>query len=149
MPEYYPPVGFHFRVEFGVPGLSADGNDVRFQEVSGLSSELGIETYEEGGENRFSHRFPNRGKFSNLVLKRGMLVNSILRIWIQNAIDNFDFIPIPVTVILLDENHTPRASWVFLNAWPVKWSYSDFKAQDNSLVIETIELAYNNFTRIQ
>ena len=51
MANYYPPVGFHFRVEFDLP--QASDNDIRFREVSGLSMELEEETYNEGGENRF------------------------------------------------------------------------------------------------
>ena len=67
MAVYYPPVGFHFRVDFGIaPQGDLDG---RFQEVSGLASELGSEEVVEGGENRFSHRLPGRAKFGNLVLK--------------------------------------------------------------------------------
>ena len=43
---YYPPVGFHFKVEFqGLSGAKAD--DVRFQEVGGLTMELGIEEIQE------------------------------------------------------------------------------------------------------
>ena len=48
MAVYYPPVGFHFRVEFDLPG--AGDSDMRFREVSGLSAELEEETYNEGGE---------------------------------------------------------------------------------------------------
>ncbi len=58
MPSYYPPVGFHFRVEF--ESISSESDDTRFQEVSGLNAELGVEELVEGGENRFSHRFPGR-----------------------------------------------------------------------------------------
>jgi len=65
---YYPPVGFHFKVEF--VGIGND-NDVRFQSVSGLSVEFDTEAYEEGGENRFEHTLPVRTKYPDLSLKRG------------------------------------------------------------------------------
>lgn len=149
MPEYDIPVGFHFRVEFGLPEVGNQSSDVRFQEVTGLSAELTTETYDEGGENRFSHRFPNRAKYGNLVLKRGMFVNTVLKRWITNAIEHFEFDPTTVTVVLLNEQHAPLASWEFTNVWPVKWAVSDFKAQDNSLIIESMELTYNYFRRIQ
>ena len=148
MPVYYPPVSFHFRVEFAF--LPAESRDARFQEVSGLTAELGIEEVVEGGENRFSHRLPNRAKYSNLVLKRGLLTDSELIDWCKNAIENFEFEPATVNVTLLNEEHQPLAdTFSFVNAWPVKWSVSDFKAQDNSLVVETLELAYKYFTRIK
>ncbi|MDQ6969595.1 MAG: phage tail protein [Mariprofundus sp.] len=143
---YYPPKGFHFRVEFG--SLASEG-DTRFQEVAGLVSELGIEELVEGGENRFSHRLPSRAKYGNLILKRGLFTNSKLIAWCRDAIEHFEFSPATVNVTLLNEHHEPVAeTYSFVNAWPVKWSVSDFKAQDNSLVIETLELAYQNFTRV-
>lgn len=148
MPEYYPPVGFHFRVEFGLFGIGEGGVDSRFQEVSGLSSELGVESYDEGGENRFSHRFPNRAKHGNLVLKRGLLTNSALSEWCLNAIENFEITPTEVIVALLNEQHDPLAAWQFTNAWPTKWSSDPFTAQDGKLVVESMELSYNYFRRI-
>jgi len=148
MPGYYPPVGFHFRVEFGM--LPPDSNDARFQEVSGLSAELGVEELIEGGENRFTHRLPNRAKYSNLILKRGLLTDSELISWCKDAIENFTFSPTTVNVTLLNEVHEPVAdTFSFVNAWPIKWSVSDFKATDNSVVIETLQLAYSYFKRIK
>ncbi|ACN14428.1 putative phage tail protein [Desulforapulum autotrophicum HRM2] len=144
----YPPVGFHFNVAFGF--LPGDSKDARFQEVGGLTSELGIEEVVEGGENRFSHRLPTRGKFGNLILKRGLLSDSQLISWCKNAIENFLFAPATVNVTLQNENHEPLAdTYSFVKAWPVKWSVSDFKASDNAIVVETLELAYTYFTRIK
>jgi phage tail-like protein len=162
MSEYQIPVGFRFKAQFaGLPTgprdpskdpsstFSIDGtsSDVRFQEVTGLNMELGIETFEEGGVNEFSHRLPTRAKFENLVLKRGFLIKSQLVDWIRDAIENFVFTPITVTVVLLNENQEPLLTWEFNDVWPVKWSVSDFKAQENALVIETLELAYSHFKR--
>jgi hypothetical protein len=49
---YSIPRSFHFRVEFqDIGGVKA--NDVRFQDVSGINAELGIEEVKSGGENRF------------------------------------------------------------------------------------------------
>ena len=142
----YPPAGFHFRVDF--MGLSEGAQDSRFQEVSGLTAERGVEELVEGGENRFSHRLPGRAKYGNLVLRRGMLKDSSLVEWCEKAILHFDFEPLTVNVVLLNEDHQPLSAWRFERAWPVKWSLSDFKAQENSIVVETLELAYSHFTRV-
>ena len=147
MAAYYPPVGFHFRVEFSF--LPSESNDTRFQEVAGLTSELGIEEVVEGGENRFAHRLPTRGKYANLILKRGLLTDSNLIDWCKNAIENFVFETATVNVTLLNEKHEPVAeTYSFIKAWPVKWALSDFKSMDNAVVVETLELAYNYFRRI-
>ncbi len=153
MAGYYPPVGFHFRVEFGF--LPGNTQDIRFQEVSGLAAEVTTEEVTEGGENRFSHRLPTRAKYSNLVLKRGLLTDSKLINWITNAVENIeanpdadDEQPTTVNVTLLNGEHEPLAdTYSFVNAWPVKWSVSDFKAMDNSIVVETLELSYQYFTK--
>lgn len=56
-----------------------------FQEVSGLSIEIEVEEFAEGGENTFLHQVPVRSKFPNLVLKRGMSQDDYLYNWIQEA----------------------------------------------------------------
>lgn len=143
---YYPPVGFHFKVE--IDGISkGDDDDVRFQEVSGLSVQLTTEDLKEGGENRFTHKLPAKASHNNLILKRGLLKNSKLIDWCIDAIENFNFKPHDMLVTLLNENHEPLLSWSIINAWPVKWSISDLNATSNAIVVETIELNYNYFRR--
>jgi phage tail-like protein len=143
---YYPPVGFHFLVAF--LGIGND-NDIRFQSVSGLSVEYDAETFKEGGENRFEHKIPVRTKYPDLSLKRGMLKDSGVIAWCLTAFQNRTFLPIQINVSLLNENHQPLRSWLIFNAWPKKWSVSDFNAQENSVVVETLDISYSYFTIIQ
>jgi phage tail-like protein len=143
MSTYYPPLSFHFKVEFS--NISDQETDVQFQSVSGLSVEIETEEYAEGGENRFKHRFPVRTKFPNLVLKRGLLKDSKLISWCKNAIESFQFEPTNLTVKLLNEEHQPLITWNVVNAYPIKWEVSELNAEENKLSIETIELAYNYF----
>lgn len=144
MANYYPPVGFHFKVE--VLGLSPSENDTRFSEVSGLSVELGTEDVPEGGENRFIQKYPNPPRYADLVLKRGLLLHSEVASWINRAVTNFEIEPKNVDVKLLNEKHEPLMTWHFINAYPVKWMVSDFNASENALVIETLQLNYQYFT---
>ncbi len=145
MAVYYPPAGFHFRVYF--TGINATTEDAQFQEVAGLTAEIGVEELQVGGENRFSYRLPTRAKYSNLVLKRGLLISSGLIGWFRDAIESFIFKPVDLSVELLNENNNTLTSWNFKQAYPVKWAISDFKALENALVVETIELSYQYFTR--
>ncbi|MEJ8816353.1 phage tail protein [Lacibacter sp. H407] len=139
---YYPPVGFHFKVEF--VGIGND-NDIRFQSVSGLSIEYDTESFKEGGENRFEHKLPVRTKYADLSLKRGMLTDSKVIEWCLKAFENREFQPAQINVMLLNENHQPIKRWEVIDAWPKKWSVSDLNAQENGLVIETLDLAYKYF----
>lgn len=140
---YYPPVGFHFKVEF--IGLGND-NDSRFQAVSGLAVEYDTETFKEGGENRFEHKLPVRTKYADLGLKRGMLSDSEVIDWVLDALQNRSFDPRNVNVSLLNEEHEPLRTWRVERAWPKKWSVSDLSAQENSLVVESLDLSYTRFS---
>lgn len=143
MAEYYPPLGFHFKVEFSdFPG------EYQFQSVSGLSVDVDTENFAEGGENRFEHKLPVRTKYPNLVLKRGLVVDSDLIKWCRDAVENFSFKPTNLVVKLLNEKHEPLLSWNVVHAWPVKLSMTDFNAEENKIAIETIELSYNYFNRM-
>ncbi len=144
MSTYYPPVGFHFMVEFGLNGIG--NNDFRFKEVSGISLEMEEESVIEGGENRFVHKLPVRAKYPDLVLKRGMIIDSTVREWCRQSIQNYNIKPVTVWVKLLNEKHEPLKTYVFVNAWPKKWSISDFNAESSEIVIETLELAYQYYT---
>jgi phage tail-like protein len=168
-----PPLGFYFRVEFSLTvsassflnvnnlantvsnpgrglGLPND-NDSRssiemgFQEVGGLTATVGVKELPEGGENRFKHALPDRVTYSKLTLKRGLITDSSVLQWCINAISNFEFKPITIFVKLLDENHQPLVTWEVVNAYPVKWSVSNFNAEQNSIVVESMELAYQYF----
>jgi phage tail-like protein len=141
----YPPVGFHFRVEF--PDVSSADADTRFQSVSGLSATIETETVKEGGENRFSHVLPLRGQYSDLVLKRGVVADSDVIRWFRDAIESLAIEPTTVLVHLLNTEHEPLMTWNVKHAWPTKWSISDFNAESSGLAVETLELQYLYFTR--
>ncbi len=145
MSGYYPPIGFHFKVEFqGIQNTS----DIRFQSVSGINAAVpNSETYQEGGENRFTHRLPQRASYENLVLKRGLLIGSDLIEWFRQAVEDFRFTPTNVSVSLLNGKHEALERWTFYNAWPTKWNIDGFDAEKAAIVVETVELSYQYFRR--
>jgi phage tail-like protein len=143
---YEIPTVFHFKVEFSLGEPDADN---RFQEVAGLNAEIALEEVREGGLNEYAHKLPTGAKYANLVLKRGFITDSAITDWCRNALENFLFDPVDVDISLLNEEHEPLAVWQFMRAWPVKWSLSDFKAQDNALAVESMELAYRMFRRVK
>ena len=143
---YYPPVGFHFRVEFELPGT--DPKDTCFQEVSGLNVEKETMAVRSGGD-WYTYKLPTITTYSNLVLKRGMMIDSSLIKWCKENIESLDEIePISVFVTLLNEQHEPIQTFHVVHAWPLKWSVSNFNAQENSIVIESLELTYKYFKEV-
>lgn len=143
MTDYYPPLGFYYKVEFGISQVS---NDVRFQSVSGLTVEYDYESFKEGGENRFEHKLPVRTKYADMVLKRGMLTDSDVIDWLLDAFRDRVFKPASVNVILMNEKSEPLRTWKVAEAIPKKWQIGDFNANESAVVIETIELTYRYFT---
>jgi len=143
MVDYYPPLGFYYKVEFSI---SKDKNDVRFQSVSGLSVEYDYESFKEGGENRFEHKLPIRTKYSDMVLKRGMLTDSTVLKWFLDAFRERTFKPTDINVILMSEKSQPLRTWKVAHAIPKKWLISDLNANESAIVIETLELTYRYFS---
>ncbi len=148
---YYPPGAFYFSVR--VLGANPQASDASFQEVSGLQAELTVEEVVEGGENRFTHRLPRAAKYSNLVLKRGVVIgSSFLTDWATRTIGDKLTRPIVtwnIEVTLLNDAGMPLLSWVFTNAFPVKFEVSPLDSTANKILIETLELSYNYFERKQ
>jgi phage tail-like protein len=143
MATNYPPVGFFFRVEFQLGGTTS--TDSMFQEVNGLNAELQTEEIKIGGENRYSQTLPVRAKYSDLVLKRGLLVNSAVVKWCRDAIENLEIQPVTIVITLMNEKNEPLQSYNIVNAWPKKWSISDFNAQESRIVVETMDISYQYY----
>jgi phage tail-like protein len=145
-PADYPPTAFHYAVRLAGSQSAADS---RFKEASGLGVELGVEEQVEGGENRFRHRLPTAPKYSNLVLKRGLLVAAQPFFnWCKETLQNnfaSRISPKGVQLVLLDEKAQPLKTWSLYNAFPVKWSTSDFNAVEGQVLIESVELTYQYF----
>ncbi len=141
--DYYPPWGFYYRVEFGISQKLAD---VRYQSVSGLSVEYEYESFKEGGENRFEHKLPVRTRYSDLILKRGMLTDSSVINWFNRAFRDRQFEPTDINVFLLNEKGDLLKTWKVAHAIPKKWLISDLNSTENAIVIETLELTYRYFS---
>lgn len=144
MANYYPPVAFHFKVE--VLDLPANGNDVRFTEVGGLTAEMATEEVAEGGENRFIQKYPVRAKYPELVLKRGLLRDSEVWKWARECIEDFRITLKNVDIKLLDREHQPLVTWHVIGAYPTKWSLADLSSTKNEVAVESLQLFYQYFT---
>ncbi|MGL4630580.1 MAG: phage tail protein [Leadbetterella sp.] len=150
---YIPPQSFRFKVTFqGINGLETD--DVLFQEVSGLNTEVEIEEVKDGAFPHLNFKFPKKVKYTNLILKRGTFVDSGLIKYFSDALNSyfvaldFSFSPCDITVEVLNEELAPVVSWTVFNAFPVKWNFSDLKATDTSaILIETLEFSYQRLKR--
>lgn len=112
-----------------------------FTEVSGLSSEVEVMTYNEGGKNDGVHKLPTRMKHPNLVLKRGVTTVKDLQEWAQDSFMGPE--RKEITLTMYNEQLEKIRTWSFKNAYPVKWTGPTFNASQNSLATETIEIAHD------
>jgi phage tail-like protein len=136
-------LGFRFGVFFFALGVLPNPIDVRFQKVRGLSAAVRTQALREGGQNLYTHKLPVSVEYENLVLERGMVVGSLLNLEFNAAMTLFEFRPSNVLVTLFDESAVPVSAWLFIKAYPVKWSTSDLDAAEKDVVIDTLELAYS------
>jgi phage tail-like protein len=152
---YYPPPAFYFTVTVlgSATALSLLTDiDASFQEISGIQAKFQTEEVVEGGENRFVHRLPTQAKYPNLVLKRGAVTkDSFLVEWVGQTVGSSLSLPIlpqNILVTLLNQSSIPSIAWAFMNAYPVKSSVASLQSQENKILIETLELSYNYFERV-
>jgi phage tail-like protein len=154
--NYIPPVGFFYTLSFlSMGGAASNDWDAGFQEVSGISAKMETDTITMGGENRFAYKVPKRVTYSDLVLKRGLIIpSSPIANWCFDHLKgglNTKIEPKTITVTLLDANvdhHKPIMTWVFVNAYPIGWDVEGLNAQQNGLAIESLTLSYNYFWKL-
>jgi phage tail-like protein len=129
------PVGeLRFRVAIDDAQIGA------FAECSGLSLEYDVLEYQEGGEQRYVHKFRGGLKYPNLVLKRGVTYEDGLLKWFFDRLDRTK--RGTVTLSLLGDDGQQVRSWAFAGAFPVKWQGPSFNAKSTNVATETLEIAH-------
>ena len=86
------------------------------------------------------------GRYADLALKRGMVTDSAVILWLLAAFQNRTFVPADLIINLMNEAGEPLRVWNVAGAVPKKWSVSDLNANESAVVIETLELTYQFFT---
>jgi phage tail-like protein len=123
-----------------------------FTSCGGLSVEVDVKSYEEGGLNEYVHKLPGRVKYSNITLKRGMAYSA--QAWAQwrewcSGIFKGDGQALKrknLTIRLYDGAGKKLGSWQVEGAFPTKWVGPSFEVESTNVAIETLELAHNGFT---
>lgn len=134
--------------------LEVDGLPIgRFTSVSGLSMEVQVETYAEGGENSFEHKLPGRVTWPNLVFKRGITHDNNLFNWFELQVGP-GFGPQPwvnrttCAVTMLSGSGKRLRVWNFADAFPVRWQGPDFDAAVDEVPVEELEVAHHGFVSV-
>jgi phage tail-like protein len=144
-----PPLGFRFGVLFFAGGIIPNPLDIFFQKVSGSGSTVDTQPVNEGGQNLYTQALPKKIQYENLVLERGLVIGSPLAYEFDAAMALFKFKPANVLVTLFDQSYLPLFSWLFHNAYPVRWSMGELDANANTVVIEQMSLTYQRMQTIR
>jgi phage tail-like protein len=131
-----PLAAFNFVVSF-VGGVAAAG----FSEASGLEGSMQVEEYSEGGENRYVHKFFTRMTWSNIVLRRGVGLDTALWDWHAQYVAGLGRRRDGM-IVLLDQDRRPAGRWIFRRGLPLKWTGPTFNAAQGAVAIESLEIVH-------
>ena len=137
-----PHVAYRFTVE--IEGIQ----EAYFTECSGFEAKMDVAEYKEGGLNDFIHKLPGRQSFSNVTLKRGVVNSVELWDWLERVVtarakrDEKK----NMSVVLHNQDGSEALRWNLIAAFPVKWSTPQMQSDQSSALLESLELAYQEFT---
>jgi phage tail-like protein len=118
-----------------------------FSECQGLEASLKVEEYSEGGNNGTVLKFPSRTSWANLVLKRGLATNTRLWDWAYGFVEGRGRRRDGL-VVLMNEMMVPNNIWYFRRGLPLKYSGPQLNASQNSVAIESIEIAHEGLVQL-
>lgn len=127
--------------------VEVDGVSVaEFVDCSGLNVERETVPITEGGRNDYQVMLPGRVKYTNLTLKRGLIDLELLDWLLENVAENTVKIKSrKITIYLANESGETAYTWDVFNAYPVKWTGPQLRADSNDLSMEELELTYTYF----
>lgn len=118
-----------------------------FSECSGLQVETEVEEHREGGLNEYVHKLPKGSKYGTITLKRGFIDSDEPWNWYKNVIAGKPNQRKNISIILMDRLGERKHQWDVKEALPVKWSNSEFKADGNAILVETLEFVHHGFSK--
>jgi len=129
---------FYFSVD-----ISGIGENLKFQEVTGLDIESQIIEYRTGASKTFSTiKMPGIVKSGNVTLKKGVFVKDS-KFWDWFSERKLNQIKRrTVTIKLMDESGKPTMTWTLANALPTKITSTDLKSDGNEIAVESMEIAH-------
>lgn len=135
-----PYFGFNFLVE--IDGLLTGG----FQRVDGLGGQIAVESVHEGGDLKGPRHVLGETTWTNLTLSRGLVEIDTLWNWYE-ATARGVIKRKSGTIIMLDRKHIPVTMWNFKDGIPVRWSGPSFDGGQNTVAVESIEIAHRGLEK--
>lgn len=129
-------------------------------EVHGLDAALEIEVLHEGGVNFSPRKFMSRGRFSLIILKRGLTASTDLANWHRQVQLDTNAPERRNGFVVLHSNGgpggtpvgggaVPIAAWYFQRALPEKLDGPSLNAKVNEVAFERLELSHEGLVRLK
>lgn len=137
----FPLAKFHFR-------MTVDGEQISFQEITGLSSEIEPLEYRHGdSQNFFKIKGAGMLKYENIEAKKGVFQDDDRLFEIFNRVYDKDYYTdyesrMDLLAELLNESGETVMAWNAVNAFPVKLTATDLKSDGNEVAIEGLSWAH-------
>jgi phage tail-like protein len=145
VPRDDPYAGYNFGVT--LTGISNDNKAIKgsFSEVSGLDAELAPIEYRNGSEDITMRKVPGLKKYTNIVLKRGVIGDVTFWNWLLAGL-NGKIQRVDGSIDLLDEQRNTVMQWKFKRAWPCKYMGPGLNAKNNEVAIESLEICHEGLS---
>jgi phage tail-like protein len=120
-------------------------------EVSGLELHVGVEEYQEGGENGYVHKFPGRMTWPHIVMKAGVTNSDALFQWVNKssgagfASSGNKITRCTGAITALGTDGKRLRAWELEGAFPVRWTGPRFSVGSNEALQEELEIAHHGF----
>jgi phage tail-like protein len=115
-----------------------------FSKCEGLKATYAVKTYEEGGQNNFTHQLPGRLSYEHITLTRNVTEESLaLAAWFssfQAAVKRSTG-----RITAMDAAGNDIVTWNLMGVFPVSWSAGGADASGNGLLLETLVIAHEGF----
>jgi phage tail-like protein len=132
---------FSFIIQLG------ERTDAIFSECTLPTLEIDVLEQKEGGYNGGVHMLPGPVKPGRITLRRGVVKSNELLKWYAGVASGvLKDSRRNISVVMLDSRLQEIMRLNFVGAFPVKWTGPTFKTSDSAAAIETMELAFSEFS---
>lgn len=139
-----PYTAFNFKVRLLLDGERDPFCECAFSEVSGLESNMEIQTIREGGNNSRQIHLAGPVTYGQLTLKRGMTADIGLWNWFARLQVDRHLRASGEVVMLSSDRATEVLRYVLSGCLPTKIAAPTLSAIDGAVAIEEMQLAYES-----
>lgn len=119
-----------------------------FQSCSGLSADLEVTSYAEGGRNDYTHQLPVRHSWGRIRLSKGIARDPILFAWYEAGLFGSLGARRDGAITMLTSQGIPSMVWTFSGGLAASWSGPAFDAEADGVAVESLEIAHQGLKAV-